>query len=164
MDRRGRFTPAFAAVAWILLGPAMTVSAASGEAEEKTSAEAVEQEVEEALHAIRDYSAEQRDQALTKARKALNELDARIDDMEQDLREGWSDLDRAARKQTRETLRGLREQRNEIAEWYGGMKHGSREAWDRMKTGFLESWDRLEEAFLEAREEIASEETTKEKE
>ena len=131
-------------------------SLAGSDSEEATRAEEVEQEVAEAMRAIRSFSAEQKDDAVAQAKQALKKLDAQIDRMEQQMRDGWSDLDRAARQKSRAALQRLREQRNELAEWYGGMKHGSLDAWERLKEGFLKSYGKLEQAFQEARNELAS--------
>ena len=131
-------------------------SLAGSDSETTTGAEEVEQEVKEAMRAIRSFSAQQKDDAVARAEQALKKLDAQIDRMEERLREEWSDLDRAARQKSRATLQRLREQRNELAEWYGGMKHGSMDAWERLKEGFLKSYGELELAFQEARNELAS--------
>ena len=146
----------------VLLRPA-PFSLAGSDSEATTRAEEVEQEVEEAMRAIRRFSAEQKDDAVARAEQALKKLDAQIDRMEERMREEWSDLDRAARQKSRATLQRLREQRNELAEWYGGMKHGSLDAWERVKEGFLKSYGKLEQAFQEARNELASGGKTREK-
>ncbi|MCF8061912.1 MAG: hypothetical protein K9M82_05300 [Deltaproteobacteria bacterium] len=153
----------FAVAGLLLLCPAPGALSGASSGGEETSAGDVQQEVEEAMRAIRSFSAEQRDDAVAQAKEALRKLDARIDRLENRMQEGWSDLDQAARRKTRESLQRLREQRNELAEWYGGMKHGSMDAWDRLKQGFLNSYEKLENAFKEARKELASGGMTEEK-
>ena len=144
------------AMGLVLLRPVPFSLAGSADSETTTGAEEVEEEVAEAMRAIRSFSAEQKDDAVAQAKQALKKLDAQIDRMEQQMRDGWSDLDRAARQKSRAALQRLREQRNELAEWYGGMKHGSLDAWERLKEGFLKSYGKLEQAFQEARNELAS--------
>ncbi len=146
----------------VLLGP-VPFSLAGSDSQATTSAEEVEEEVEEAMRAIRSFSAEQKDDAVARAQQAMKKLDAHIDRMEERTREEWSDLDRAARQKSRAALQRLKEQRNELAEWYGGMKHGSMKAWERVKEGFLKSYGELEQAFQEARKELTSGGATREK-
>ena len=153
----------FVLAIWLVLLRPAPVSLAGSDSEATTRAEEVAQEVEEGMRAIRNFSAEQRDDAVARAEQALKKLDAHIDRMEERMREEWSDLDRAARQKSRATLQRLREQRNELAEWYGGMKHGSLDAWERLKEGFLKSYGKLEQAFQEARNELASGGKTREK-
>jgi hypothetical protein len=103
--------------------------------------------VTEAAEAIKNYSFDQRDKAIVKAKAALADLDARIDRMESRLNKEWNRMDQSAREATIATLTALRKQRNEVAEWYGGLKHSSRNAWEDVKKGFLKSYQELRDAF-----------------
>ncbi len=118
--------------------------------EDKTTGKEVNQEVKEALEAVRDYSADRRDEAVKKVRIAIDDLDRRVEDIESRVEEQWNQMDQSARKQAQATLRTLREKRTELAEWYGGMRHSSASAWEHVKQGFLDSYEALSEAYDKA--------------
>jgi len=130
------------------------MSFAAQKAEGETTPKKVGKEVTEAIEAIKKYSAEQRDEALKKVRIAIDNLDARIDDLEERMEQKWDSMDQAAREKARATLKSLRQKRNKLAEWYGGMKHSSAEAWKHVKKGFLKSYDALLEAYDKAKKEF----------
>ena len=127
------------------------VSFAAQPAVDKTTSKEVKEKVVEAAEAIKSYSIDQRDEALKKAKAALEDLDARIDPMQAQLNEKWGQMDQMARQKSMDTLTALRKQRNEAAEWYGGLKHSSGNAWEDVKRGFLKSYHDLQETFQKAR-------------
>jgi hypothetical protein len=122
-------------------------------AADETTAKEVEEKTVQALQAIGSYTADQRDEAVGKAKETLDALDTRIDQLEADFRQKWDRMDQATRSKTQEALTTLRKQRTEAAEWYGGLKHSSRNAWEDVKTGFLESYHQLQGAFDKAAKE-----------
>ena len=115
-----------------------------------TTAQDVEKKVTDAVAAIKSYAIDQRDEALQKAKIVLDDIDARINDLESRLSQKWDQMDQAARQQAASNLAVLRKDRNKVAEWYGGLKHGSRQAWDDVKTGFSKSSQDLQDAFKKA--------------
>jgi hypothetical protein len=131
-----------------------SVSFAAQTSAEKTTTKEVKEKVAEAAEAIKNYSVDQRDEALKKAKAVLDDLDARIDRMESQLNEKWDQMDQSARKKARATLTAPRKQRNEVAEWYGGLKHSSSNAWEDVKKGFLKSYQELRDAFDKAHSEF----------
>lgn len=143
-------TPCLLAAA--LLGIVPSLHAAQHETEE-TKAEAVRQEVADAAEAIKDYTADKRDEAAEKAKAALDVLDARINAMEKRIDRKWDKMDQAAREQARSTLQALREQRVVVAEWYGGLKNSTAEAWEQMKAGFSDAYEALRRAWERAERE-----------
>ena len=141
----------------LALGALLTVSALSLPADtsgNKTTAKDVSRNVDETGRAIKNYTVAQRDEAIGKAKAALDDLDVRIGRMERKLDNEWDRMDQAARKKTRATLNALRRQRNEAAEWYGGLKHSSAEAWEQVKAGFVQSYEVLKESFTKAGKEF----------
>jgi BMFP domain-containing protein YqiC len=124
-----------------------SVSLAAQTPAEKTTTKEVKEKVAEAAEAIKNYSFDQRDEAIVKAKAALADLDARIDRMESRLNKEWDQMDQSARNKAINTLTALRKQRNEVAEWYGGLKHSSSNAWEDVKKGFLKSYQELRDAF-----------------
>ncbi|MFW6114756.1 MAG: hypothetical protein ACOC6E_00505 [Thermodesulfobacteriota bacterium] len=123
-------------------------------AEDETTSKQVSKEVKEALEAVKQYSAEQRDEALNKVGIAIENLDARIADLEKRMEQKWDSMDQAAREKARDTLKSMRQKRNNLAEWYGGMKHSSSQAWKHVKEGFLKSYDALLGAYDKAKQEF----------
>ncbi|TMH78065.1 MAG: hypothetical protein E6H49_15500 [Betaproteobacteria bacterium] len=146
-------TLAFAAQA-LALGALLAASPLSFAAEAsggKNSAKELSKKAGEAGRAIKDYTVGQRDEALTQAKAALDDVDARIRRMERKLDNEWDKMDQAARKRSRAALNALRRERGELAEWYGGLKHGSAESWEQVKAGFVKSYEALRESFAKAR-------------
>jgi len=121
-----------------------------------TTAAEVRAEISEAMDAIAAYSEQERDQALTQAREALNRLDAEIERREQALRENWAEMSEQARETARGTLQDLREARNELGERYGALEAGASNAWDELKAGFSDAWNELDEAWTAADEDTAA--------
>ncbi len=120
----------------------------------KTTAKDVSRKVDETGEAIKNYTVAQRDEAVKKAKAALDDADRSIRRMERKLDREWEKMDQAGREKGRETLNALRKERNELAEWYGGLKHSSAEAWEEVKTGFVKSYQALKESFAKARKQF----------
>ncbi len=134
----------------VLALSALVVSGAAFAGQESGSVKDVKKETAEALEAIKNYSAEQRDETVKKVKQVMNDLDKEMERLEEKIDKKWGEMDKAARKNARETMKTLREQRNELAEWYGGIQHSSANAWDDVKRGFIKSYNALKESFSEA--------------
>lgn len=131
-----------------------SVSFAAQTSTPETATKDVKDKVVDAAQAIKNYSVNQRDEAVKKAKAALDDLDVRIDSMESQLNKEWQQMDQSARKKAMATLTALRKKRNDVAEWYGGLKHSSSKAWEDVKKGFLKSYYELRDAFDKAHSEI----------
>ncbi|MBC7152773.1 MAG: hypothetical protein H5U22_25715 [Rhizobium sp.] len=143
-----------------LLGAVVAALAFPAWAEEAgplTTADEVRAEIAEAMEAIAEYSEQERDQALTRAREALNQLDAEIARREQALRENWSEMSETARDNARARLEELREARNRLGERYGALQAGARSAWDELRTGFSDAWNAFSKAWRAADEDMSEE-------
>jgi hypothetical protein len=116
----------------------------------KKTTQDVEKKVTDAIAAIKTYAIDQRDEALQKAKTVMDDMDARINDLESRFSQKKDQMDRAAREQAASDLSTLRKGRNKVAEWYGGLKHGSSQAWEDVKTGFSKSSQDLQEGFKKA--------------
>lgn len=124
-------------------------------ASEKTTAKEVREEVADAAVAIRDYTADKRDEASAKAKASLDAIDARIDALAARIEQRWDKMDKAARDKARASLRTLQRERVEVAEWYGGLKNSSAAAWEHMKAGFSGAYSSLRSAWHKAEQEYA---------
>lgn len=138
----------------IAIALALSVAAAPLSAEEQSASTQLKKELGEAGEAIKNYSVEQRDEAVNNARQALDQMDARINRLAADIDGKWEQLDATARKKAYESMDRLRKERNDAAEWMGALKHGSKEAWGEAKNGFSRSYDALVNSLSRAREEF----------
>lgn len=146
---------------WIIMIAAMATFGISSvcfaeTSTDKTSIKEVKQEVQDAIQALKEYSADQRDEAIKETKTALNRLDNRIDALETRIDDNWDRTNEAVREKARATLKSLRRQRTRLAEWYGSLKSSSAAAWEEMKKGFSDAYISLYNAWEEAEEEIDS--------
>lgn len=130
---------------------------ASPDDNDKTTAKEVRQETADAAEAIKNYTADKRDEAAVKVRAALVALDARIEALEARIDKNWDKMDKAAREQARSTLKALRKQRVEVAEWYGSLQNSTASAWEHMKKGFTDAYGLLRRAWEKAEREYKEE-------
>lgn len=123
---------------------------------DKISAEEIKKEAQDLLKALNAYTAEQKDEAVSRSKTALERLDKRIDELESRIDKSWDKMDRAAREKARESLKELRRQRNKAAEWYGSLKSSSSDAWEHVKKGFSDAYKALNEAWKKVIKEFGS--------
>ena len=123
------------------------------ETDKSTWAEA-KQEAKEALDAVKEFSADKRDDAVKNVKKTIDYLDVQIAKMQEKLDRQWDSMDEAARKQARATMKSLRESRKDLAEWYGGLKHSSKDVWESVKSGFVKSYDKIVDDFAKAKDDL----------
>lgn len=116
----------------------------------ETSFAEVKQESRDLVRAMKNYSSDQRDDAVDAATQALFKLDNRIRDLEYRIDNRWNDMTDSARDRARESLRALQQQRVEIAEWYGGLKSDSGDAWDDLKQGFAKAYGEINRGWENA--------------
>ena len=131
-------------VALLLAGAPMSFAA------DKTAG----QQIDETAQSIKNYSAEQRDDALRSAKKVLEDADARIDHFESEVSKNWDKMNASARKHAQETLKAMRRQRQDLSQSYGELKRSSAKAWDEVKGGFSKSYDALRDSFSKAAKEF----------
>ena len=128
----------------------LALPAAAQDSDALTTADEVRAEIAEAMNAVSDYSAQERDQALARARAALDRLDAEIARREQALRENWAEMSGSSRETAEARLRDLREARNRLGERYGALQVGTSSAWDELSSGFSDAWSDVSEAWSAA--------------
>ena len=131
-------------VALLLAGAPMSFAA------DKTAG----QKIDETAQSIKNYSAEQRDDALKSAKKVLADADARIDHFESEVSKNWDKMNASARKHAQETLKAMRRQRQDLSQSYGELKRSSAKAWEEVKGGFSKSYDALRDSFSKAAKEF----------
>lgn len=107
----------------------------------------VGKEVREAVEAIKEYSAEQKDEAVKKGKAILDNLDDHIERLESRIKKDWDHMGDSARKTAKTSLEGIKKQREKVAEWYGSLKESSAGAWESARKGFLESYQAIHDSF-----------------
>jgi hypothetical protein len=130
------------------------MSFAVDSAEAKTTGKDVGKKIDETAQTIKNYSAEQRDEALKSAKSLLADADARIEQLENEMNKNWDNMSASARKHAQETMRTLRKQRQDLSQSYGELKRSSSNAWEEVKSGFSKSYDALHESFSKAAKEF----------
>lgn len=114
----------------------------------------VSEEVKEAASAIGEFTVEQKDAAVGKAREMMDSIDDRIHKLEGRMEANWDDMKESSRDKYNKTLKTLREKRNNLSEWYGSMKHSSKDAWSEVKSGFSKSYESLAQSWQDAAQEM----------
>ncbi|MFP4045027.1 MAG: hypothetical protein ACLFTP_10765 [Rhodosalinus sp.] len=142
--------PAAGLAVLLALPAAAQDASAAQDPKAQTTADEVRAEIAEAMNAVSDYSAQERDQALIRARAALDRLDAEIERREQALRENWAEMSRSSRETAEARLRDLRDARNRLGERYGALQAGASSAWDELSSGFSNAWTDVSEAWSAA--------------
>lgn len=135
------------AVSLLIALMTMTLTPFSVAADKEASFEAVKKESQQLIQSLKSYSAQQKEEAVQATKSALDQIDTRIERLEENVRRNWSAMDAATQKQTRESLKTLRQQRNKVSEWYGSLKNSSAESWEHMKQGFAEAYQSVNQAW-----------------
>tara|TARA_R110001606_G_scaffold261206_14_gene409556 strand:+ start:84134 stop:84742 length:609 start_codon:yes stop_codon:yes gene_type:complete len=111
--------------------------------------ENVQAQHRDTMEDIRQYSAEQKEQAMQAARNGLDRLDARIDDASDSINDGWKELSQETRLKKQQALANLKEQRAELQADYQRLQDASADNWDAAKVRFGNAWDATRQAWRE---------------
>lgn len=137
-------------IALVLAAAPLVLAAES----DRTTGREVGRKFDETAQAIKNYSADQRDDALKSARRLIEHADARIDELENNMNRNWDKMSTSARAHAQETMKKMRRQRQDLSQNYGELKRSSASAWDEVKNGFSRSYDALRESFSRAAKEF----------
>lgn len=122
-----------------------------------TTAQDVEAETTQLINTLRQYTAEQRDEAIDEASQALEKLDGQINELEERIDRNWDTMSQQARQQARDNLDNLRERRSELADWYDEFRNSSASAWEEMKAGFTGAYKVMSDSWVNAKREFEAE-------
>lgn len=145
------FVIAVVLTSWLVV-PASLATEQPGAGQDKVGS--VQEETAQAIEAIKQYSAAQRDQALARAKALIEELDVRITGLKTWMDQHWDSMQAAARQHAQDTLSQLESQRADLAKAYDTLETSSSSAWEDVKQGFLKSYQTLRKAFDEAKSEL----------
>ncbi|MDA3852444.1 MAG: hypothetical protein PF447_14415 [Spirochaetaceae bacterium] len=124
--------------------------------EDETSIEEVKQETQDLIQSLGAYTADQQDEAIERARTAVDKLDKRIDELETRIDNNWDQMNNAARENARANLKAARNQRTEVAEWYGRLETSTADAWVHTRNGFSDAYKNLSDAWEKSEKEFGS--------
>jgi hypothetical protein len=151
--RTKRFQTVTAAAA-LLAG--LTLSAADLHSAQAAEANEVQMQVGEALDAIKDYSADKRDEAVAAGRQLMDSLDRRIEEMQARVDTASEQTSEATREKWRETKAGLIELRKNAAMRLEAMRESGSDAWSKAKQDFSDSVETLGQSIEDAGEGLDS--------
>ena len=135
---------------------AMTPPAYAEIPNNKASIDEVKKESQDLIEALKSYTESQRDEALKKAKTAMDDLDKRIDALETNVTKNWEKMDKATREKARANLKALRQHREEVAEKYDSLKASTSNAWEHMKKGFADAYSSLHDAWEKSEKEFGA--------
>lgn len=119
---------------------------------DETSLETVKREFGDAMDALAGFTAEQRGQAVDKARRLLSDLDGDLAVLQARMRARINEMDGTTRDQLRDALENLKTRRDAV---HAALTHMDSEsaqaAWSELKSGFAASYAALMAAVAEAR-------------
>jgi DNA repair exonuclease SbcCD ATPase subunit len=128
----------------IALQPAMAADqSTSAAASAKPDAESTQHSTEKTIDTIKLYSIEKKDEAVTKGKEALDDVDARMDKLGQRIKEKKSEWSEKIAKKKEEELADLKKTRQEVAARYEKLKEASKKTWETAKNAFIRSYHRL---------------------
>jgi uncharacterized membrane protein YccC len=109
----------------------------------QANAENLKEESSEALDALADYSAAQKDKASATARDLVARLDKRVELLREDLEANWDRMSESTREERKAAINALAEKRDQLKEQFQQLSQRSGKAWDELKSGFVRSYRAL---------------------
>ena len=113
------------------------------------SLESLQLQWSKTLDALKEYGADQKDEAAESTRQALDKMDSEIERLEGVNRDRWQEFTAEVKEAQLNALMDMRQQRNELAEWYGAMKHSTEETWESTRDGFISAYDKTLTTIME---------------
>lgn len=144
----------FFAVLIITVTLGLSLASCSKSDDDVATARDVEEETRELINTLRQYTANQREEAVEEASQALERLDEKINELEARIDNNWDTMTQQAREDAQANLNSLREQRSELAGWYERFRNSSAGAWDEMKKGFTDAYQVMSDSWVNARREF----------
>jgi Cu/Ag efflux protein CusF/archaellum component FlaC len=114
------------------------------------TAEEVQQELRNALDAVKNYTYQQKQEYQKRLEPVLQDLDERIDH----LKEQAKGASKEARKWYAQSLQELRRERRTVREQLAKVQAAAPAAWDEIKAGVGAAWTDLRQAFQRANERL----------
>ena len=109
--------------------------------------ENVSAQMRDTWEAFKNFSVEQKNEAVEMARRALANLDEEIDEAQKEIDRGWQNLSQEARLEKQETLSELKDEREELQAEYQELQAASADNWEEAKHRFGSAWQSTKQAW-----------------
>ncbi|MFP1677162.1 hypothetical protein ACLD02_00615 [Alloalcanivorax sp. C16-2] len=109
--------------------------------------ENIQTQMRDTWETIKQFSADQKDQALAALRHAMDALDEDIDQASERIDENWQDMSQDARLKKQEALSELKEQRETLQTRYQQLEASSGDNWEAAKARFGGAWESTKDAW-----------------
>jgi peptidoglycan hydrolase CwlO-like protein len=116
---------------------------------EAADADDVKRQARELAETLKSYSADQKEEALKEAGKALNDLNEGVEQLRERVSERWSEMDEATRRNARRELAQLEGEQAELIDRLEALRNASGDAWARVAQGFAAAYEELRDAWQE---------------
>ena len=103
--------------------------------------EKVEVQAEATLEDIREFSVEQKNEAMRTARHALDDLDQQMNLLQSEVDSQWRELSQDARLSKQEALSALKQEQKALEAHYRSMQEAGKDNWQSVQDRFQQSWD-----------------------
>jgi len=144
----------------LLVAAAMTLPVAvvgqEGESE-PLDLQHVEQQAMELKQSVLTYSEDQRQALVNETKAALNNLDARIERLENNIAANSEDMSVAAEEYANEMMNTLTRQRRELGQWFETLQTDTEDAWDEVVYGFSRAYDEFHDSWLDLEAQFGAE-------
>ena len=123
---------------------AMNISA------QTTTMSDVKKELSEALEAIKNFSSERKDDALSVMKKTLEKMDQQIEQLRDSITKQWEEMEPEARKNAEKTMRQLQRQRDKTADAIEELRKSGEKTWNTLKDEFIKNYEKFREELEDA--------------
>lgn len=113
--------------------------------------EKARKEMDEAANEIQAYSQARRDEAVERARLAMDRMDRQMQQLQADWDRAAESMSQAARANRDKAMSDLRRQRSELSARYRKLQDSSADIWAQVRDDFVSSYRRAAEALRKAR-------------
>lgn len=109
--------------------------------------EKVATQMEATMEDIREFTVEQKNDAMRTARHALDELDQQITLLQSEIDSRWQDLSQQARLDKQSAMATLKEQRAELEVRYQALQQAGADNWEAAKAKFSQGWEAVKQTW-----------------
>ena len=134
--------------------PGCSQQESASETDQKTSMQDVQKEAGDAARAVKEYAGQQKGRFMEEARTALDKMDQRIAEFQQEIDKKWGEMDQEARRKTEKAMETMKEKREVLSKKLKELKDSSAEAWEQLKKDFWESYESLKDSMESTEEEV----------
>lgn len=129
----------------------------------ETRREKLRKEMDETASEIQAYSQARRDEAVERARLAMDRMDRQIQQLQTDWDRATESMSQAARANRDKAMSGLRQQRSDLSARYRKMQDSSVDIWAQVRDDFVSSYRRAADALRKASSEYDKDQPAEEK-